>query len=141
MDLSSAMTIAAAGMKAQSARLRVTAENLANAESTAAAPGGDPFRRKTDQLRRARATATAAWSWSTSRRYGVDRGDFELRYQPGHPAADADGYVKYPNVNPLIELMRHARGAALLRGQPQRAAARPVDDRAHARSAALTRPG
>jgi len=110
MDLTSAMTIAAAGMKVQSARLRVTAENLANAESTALAPGGDPFRRKTISFAERRDRATGL-ELVDVRRYGVDRGDFELRYQPGHPAADPAGYVKFPNVNPLIELsdMREAQ--------------------------------
>ena len=110
MDLTSAMTIAAAGMKVQSARLRVTAENLANAESTALAPGGDPFRRKTISFAERRDRATGL-ELVDVRRYGVDRGDFELRYQPGHPAADEAGYVKFPNVNPLIELsdMREAQ--------------------------------
>jgi flagellar basal-body rod protein FlgC len=110
MDLTSAMTIAAAGMKVQSARLRVTAENLANAESTALTPGGDPFRRKTISFAERRDRATGL-ELVDVRRYGVDSGDFELRYQPGHPAADADGYVKFPNVNPLIELtdMREAQ--------------------------------
>ena len=110
MDLTSAMTIAAAGMKVQSARLRVTAENLANAESTALAPGGDPFRRKTISFAERRDRATGL-ELVDVRRYGVDRGDFELRYQPGHPAADKAGYVKFPNVNPLVELsdMREAQ--------------------------------
>ena len=63
------------------------------------------------QLRRAAPTAAAGLDLVDVRRYGVDRSDFELRYQPGHPAADAAGYVKYPNVNPLIELadMREAQ--------------------------------
>jgi flagellar basal-body rod protein FlgC len=110
LDLTSAMTIAAAGMKVQSARLRVTAENLANAESTALVPGGEPFRRKTISFAERRDRATGI-DLVDVRRYGVDRGDFELRYQPGHPAADAAGYVKFPNVNPLIELsdMREAQ--------------------------------
>ena len=110
MDLSSAMTIAAAGMKVQSARLRVTSENLANAESTSQLSGGDPFRRKTISFATHRDRA-AGLDLVDVRDYGVDRSDFELRYQPGHPAADAAGYVKYPNVNPLIELadMREAQ--------------------------------
>src|SRR4051795_7113317 len=107
MDLSSAMTIAAAGMRAQSARLRVTAENLANAESTATAAGGDPFRRKTVSFAE-RADRDSGLELVDVARYGEDGSDFELRYQPGHPAAD---YVKYPNVSPLIELvdMREAQ--------------------------------
>ena len=110
MDLTNAMTIAAAGMKVQSARLRVTAENLANAESTARAPGGDPFRRKTVVFA-SRRDREAGIELVDVRRYGVDPTDFELRHQPGHPGADAKGYVKYPNVNPLVELadMREAQ--------------------------------
>ena len=110
MDLSSAMTIAAAGMRAQSVRLRVTAENLANAESTATVAGGDPFRRKTVSFAE-RADRDSGLELVDVARLGEDGGDFELRYQPGHPAADAAGYVKYPNVSPLIELvdMREAQ--------------------------------
>ena len=110
MDLCSAMTIAAAGMKVQSARLRVTAENLANTESTARVPDGEPFRRKVVSFASHRDRASGLDLVDIDR-YGVDRSDFELRYQPGHPAADAAGYVKYPNVNPLIELadMREAQ--------------------------------
>ncbi len=110
MDLSSAMTIAAAGMRAQSARLQVTAENLANADSTGLVAGGDPFRRHTvsfaERLDRASGLDLVGVS-----RVGEDMAPFELRYEPGHPAADATGYVKYPNVNPLIELvdMREAQ--------------------------------
>jgi flagellar basal-body rod protein FlgC len=98
MDLTSAMTIAAAGMKVQSARLRVTAENLANAESTARVPGGDPFRRKTVVFA-SRRDREAGVELVDVRRYGVDPTDFELRHEPGHPGADAKGYVKYPNMN------------------------------------------
>jgi flagellar basal-body rod protein FlgC len=110
MDLNSAMSFAAAGMRAQSARLQVTAENLANAESTGLVPGDEPFRRKTVSFapRRERASGLELVD---VRRIGIDRTPFELRYQPGHPAADEQGYVKYPNVNPLIELvdMREAQ--------------------------------
>ena len=110
MDLSSAMSIAAAGMRAQSARLQVTAENLANVESTGTAPGADPFRRKTLTFAPERDRASGLELVSV-RRVGEDQRPFELRYQPGHPAADAAGYVKFPNVNPLLELvdMREAQ--------------------------------
>jgi flagellar basal-body rod protein FlgC len=104
MEISKAMRVAASGMKAQSARLRVTAENLANAESTAAEPGGEPYRRRTltfaDRLDRALGVRLVE-----VRRHGVDRSELPLRHDPGHPAADEDGYVKLPNVNPMIELM------------------------------------
>ena len=110
MDLSSAMTLAAAGMKVQSARLRVTAENLANAEVTAETAGGDPFRRKTITFGNERDAATGL-ELVDIKRQGVDNSAFPLRYQPGHPAANEAGYVEYPNVNPLIELtdMREAQ--------------------------------
>ena len=104
MDIKFAGAIAAAGMKAQSARMRVAAENLANAQSTALVPGGDPFRRKTitfqNELDRALGVERVE-----VKRYGRDMGEFILKYEPGHPAADANGNVKYPNINPLIELM------------------------------------
>ena len=104
MDLGTAMKIATSGMKAQSARMRVTAENLANVESTAQAPGRDPYRRKTIAFAGKRDRELGA-ELVDVKRYGVDRSDFELRYEPGHPAADAAGYVKYPNVNAFVELM------------------------------------
>lgn len=104
MDLDVAMRVASAGMKLQAARLRVVSENLANAESTAARPGGEPYRRKTLEVVGLRDRETGAL-FATVRRYGVDRGDLPVRFLPGHPAADATGYVRYPNVNPLIELM------------------------------------
>ncbi len=104
MDLGTAMRIASSGMKAQSARLRVTAENLANVESTAQAPGGDPYGRKTITFAGRRDRELGA-ELVDVKRYGVDRSDFELRHEPGHPAADAAGYVKYPNVNTFVELM------------------------------------
>ncbi|HEX8374082.1 MAG TPA: flagellar basal body rod protein FlgC [Geminicoccaceae bacterium] len=104
MDLGTAMRLATSGMKAQSARMRVTAENLANVESTAQVPGGDPYRRKTITFAGKRDRELGA-VFVAVKSYGLDRGDFELRYEPGHPAADAAGYVKYPNVNAFIELM------------------------------------
>jgi len=104
MNLETSLKIAAAGMHAQSARLRVTSENLANAQSTGQAPGADPYRRKTISFANVLDRATGA-ELVEVRRYGVDRSPFELRFEPSHPAADADGYVAYPNVSPLIELM------------------------------------
>ena len=104
MDLGTAMRLATSGMKAQSARMRVTAENLANVKSTAQVPGGDPYRRKTITFAGKRDRELGA-ELVAVKSYGLDRGDFELRYEPGHPAADTAGYVKYPNVNAFIELM------------------------------------
>jgi flagellar basal-body rod protein FlgC len=104
MDLTSAMTIAAAGMKVQSSRLRVTAENLANAESTAQAPGGDPYQRKTIVFGSIEDRASGA-ELLDIKRYAVDSSAFGLRYEPDHPAADEAGNVKYPNVNEFVEMM------------------------------------
>ena len=104
MDLDQSLTIAGAGMKVQSSRMRVTAENLANAESTADKPGGEPYRRKTisfgEEFDRAQQTDLVR-----VRRYGTDPSDFKTEYKPGHPAADKDGYVQMPNVEPLVEMM------------------------------------
>lgn len=104
MDLMSAIKVSASGMQVQSARLRVTSENLANASSTSDVPGGEPYRRKTisfaNELDRRLGVDLVEVD-----RYGETKGPFEARYEPNHPAADAQGNVLYPNVNPLIELM------------------------------------
>jgi flagellar basal-body rod protein FlgC len=104
MDLDVALRIASAGMKLQAARLRVVSENLANAESTAPTPEAEPYRRKVLEVAARRDRETGA-TVATVRRYGVDRSELPLRHLPGHPAADAAGNVRFPNVNPLIELM------------------------------------
>lgn len=104
MNLETSMKIAAAGMRAQQARLRVTAENLANAQSTAQTPGGEPYQRKTISFANMLDRATGA-ELVQVRRYGRDTAPFELRFEPSHPGADDKGYVRYPNVNPLVELM------------------------------------
>ncbi len=104
MDLDVAMRVASAGMKLQAARLRVVAENLANAESTAATPGGEPYRRKLLEVGARRDRETGALL-AAIRRYSKDPSELPLRHLPGHPAADAAGYVRFPNVNPLIEIM------------------------------------
>lgn len=104
MDLAQAIQVAAAGMKVQGARMRMVAQNLANAESTALGPSGEPYRRQTitfaNQLDR-----ELGFERVRVTRIGIDRSAFPLRHAPGHPAADADGYVLMPNVNPLLEMM------------------------------------
>lgn len=104
MDLHASIKIASAGMKVQSARMRVTSENLANAQSTAQEAGGEAYRRKTiefdQELNRELGVETVA-----IKRYDVDKSEQPKRFEPDHPAADADGFVSYPNVNPLLELM------------------------------------
>jgi flagellar basal-body rod protein FlgC len=110
MDLMESLMISAAGMRAQGQRLRVVAENLANADSVAEVAGGDPYRRKTisfkNQLDRELGMETVQVS-----KVGEDPSDFRMKYDPGNPAADAKGYVKLPNVNSLIEMsdMREAQ--------------------------------
>jgi flagellar basal-body rod protein FlgC len=98
------MVIAASGMRAQSGRMRTIAENIANANSTATTPDGDPYRRKV-------ATVTSEFdrqlnaSIVKSGKPVEDMSEFRTQYDPGNPAADKQGYVKLPNVNPLIEIM------------------------------------
>lgn len=103
-DLESALAIAASGLRAQSSRMRIIAENVANADSTATTPGGDPYRRQIPVFQQELDRATGLPRVEMSRTE-PDTGDFEIRYEPGHPAADDQGYVKYSNVNSLVELM------------------------------------
>lgn len=109
-DILRTMRISAAGMRTQGTRLRVISENVANADSLPTAPGDLPYRRKTVTFRNEfdRATGTEL---VTVDRIGVDASNFSSRYEPGHPAADAAGYVLTPNVNTLIEMtdMREAQ--------------------------------
>jgi flagellar basal-body rod protein FlgC len=110
MDFLKSMAIAASGLKAQSGRMRVIAENIANADSTAQGTGGTPYRRKIPTFRaevdRALEARTVAMG-----RVQLDQSDFRTKYEPGHPSADRNGYVKYPNVNSLVEMtdMREAQ--------------------------------
>ena len=103
-DLYNTMAVSASGMKAQGTRLRVIAENLANANTTAETPGDLPYRRKTvtfaNELDRQLGVDTVRVA-----KIGVDKSDFQRRYDPSHPSADADGYVLLPNVNTVVESM------------------------------------
>ena len=101
MDLMQSLMISAAGMKVQGERLRVVAENLANADSVAETPGGDPYRRKTITFRNEMDRALGLETVQVDK-VGTDRSDFRMKYDPGNPAADAKGYVLMPNVNALI---------------------------------------
>lgn len=104
MDLTRALDISAAGMAVQTGRLRVIAENLANQDTTGSTPGADPYRRKTITFAN-RMDRTLGLPTVQVARIGRDQSEFPLRYDPGHPAADARGYVRIPNVNSFIELM------------------------------------
>ena len=104
MDFSKSMSVAASGMRAQTERMKIIAENIANANSTSPTPGGDPYRRQIP-------TVTSSFD----RELGVnmvqsgkaipDKTDFRTQYDPGNPMADKQGYIKLPNVDSLIEIM------------------------------------
>lgn len=107
--LKSILQISASGMLAQGERLKVVSENVANASSSGMAPGEEPYRRKTitfeELLDRDTGVSTVAVS-SIDR----DKSDFSLRYEPSHPAADDQGFIKVSNVSPILEManMREA---------------------------------
>lgn len=102
MDLRNSVQVSASGLRAQSLRMRVISENLANQDSVATAPGADPYRRRVvvfqPDVRGADATQGVR-----VRAIATDQSAFGRVYQPGHPAADEAGYVQRPNVNGLIE--------------------------------------
>lgn len=109
-DFLRSMSIATSGLRAQAGRMRVISENIANAESTAKTPGADPYRRKVptfsselDRTLDARVVSLGKIKPDTS--------DFRVKHEPGNPVADANGNVKYPNVNSLVEMtdMREAQ--------------------------------
>jgi len=103
-ELQKASRIAAFGMKAQAKRLRVVSENMANADSLSRTPGGEPYRRKIVTFRN-ELDRDLEVDVVRVRRTVRDMTDFGREYRPGHPAADDQGYVMTPNVNPLIEVM------------------------------------
>ncbi|MBT6096697.1 MAG: flagellar basal body rod protein FlgC [Rhodospirillaceae bacterium] len=109
-DIIRTMRISSAGLRAQGQRLRVIAQNIANANSLATDPNGKPYRRKTISFRN---EFDKAAGMDTVRVHKVrpDMSAFGKRFDPNHPAADADGYVLTPNVNTLIEMsdMREAQ--------------------------------
>ena len=104
MEMSKALTISAFGMEAQPARMQVIAENLANQNTTGTTPGAAAYRRKTVTFAN-EMDRTAGTNVVKVKEIGVDKSDLPLRYDPGHPAADANGYVRTPNVNSFVEVM------------------------------------
>jgi len=110
MDFLKSIAIAASGLRAQAGRMRVISENIANADSTAQRADADPFRRKIPTFRSEvdRSLDARVISLGPVR---SDPSAFRLKYEPGHPSADANGNVKYPNVNSLVEMtdMREAQ--------------------------------
>jgi flagellar basal-body rod protein FlgC len=104
MNLAKTMSLSAAGMRAQSERMRVIAENLANANSLAVTEGDDPYRRKVVSFKNELDRNLGANLVSVNK-VVEDQSDFGMRYDPAHPAANQDGYVTMPNVNALVEMM------------------------------------
>jgi flagellar basal-body rod protein FlgC len=102
MDLDASLGVSASGLRAQSLRMRTIAENLANQDSVADTPGGNPYRRKVVSFQAAVDRANGGTGVKV-KAIQNDQSDFVKVYQPGHPAADAQGYVLRPNVNGLIE--------------------------------------
>ena len=103
-DLIATADIAVSGMKAQAERLRLISENMANADSIAEAKGGEPYRRQVPVFKNYVDKANGAQLVKVEKVI-KDNSPFEKKYAPNHPAADAQGYVSLPNVNPLIEMM------------------------------------
>jgi flagellar basal-body rod protein FlgC len=101
--LSTALKVGASGLAAQSERLRVVSENIANAQSTGSTPGSEPYRRKTISFE-AELDRASGGSMVEVTSISRDESPFKLEFQPGNEAADEDGYVKMPNVNSLIEM-------------------------------------
>lgn len=110
MDLLRSMSVAASGLTAQSSRMRIVAENIANADSISSVEGGNPYRRKIPTFKsefdRELQIQTVAMG-----RVRESQSDFPARFEPGHPSANEEGYVLYPNVNSIIEMadMREAQ--------------------------------
>ena len=110
LDMNSMMQISASGLRAQTARMRTIAENIANANTTGLKPGADPYQRQIPVFAQELDRATGLSLVKTVKSV-KDTSDFPRRFDPSHPAADSDGYVKLPNVQPMMEAtdMREAQ--------------------------------
>ena len=105
MDLKDSVAIATSGLNAQSKRVRVTSENLANANTTSKTAGGDPYRRKTITFKNELDRASGTQRVKVNKIKEDTASELGMKYDPSHPAADAKGYVRTPNVNSLSEAM------------------------------------
>ena len=103
-DLESALSIAASGMRAQGFRLKVVAQNIANASSTSDRTGGEPYRRKIVTFANVLDRELDA-KLVEIKKVKEDSSEFSLVYDPNHPAANGEGFVEMPNVNALVEMM------------------------------------
>jgi len=110
MDLMDSVHISAAGLGAQSARLKVIAQNIANAESVGTRAGAEPYRRQTVNFKEELNKETGLKSVKAAK-ISTDDSEFNKRYEPTNPNADENGFVLYPNVNTMVEMvdMREAR--------------------------------
>jgi flagellar basal-body rod protein FlgC len=103
MDFIKSIAIAATGMRAQGGRMKIISENIANADSTATTPGGNPYRRRIVTFRSDFDRELGAHVVAMGR-VAPDNSSFVVRHEPDNPVADNNGDVKYPNVNPLVEM-------------------------------------
>ncbi|MGI9514180.1 MAG: flagellar basal body rod protein FlgC [Anderseniella sp.] len=101
--LGASLIAASSGLETQSQRMRIISQNLANANSTGKTPGADPYARKTVTFAEVVDIATGARQAKVSQ-FGVDKAPFRVEFRPDHPAADQNGYVKFSNVNPIVEV-------------------------------------
>jgi flagellar basal-body rod protein FlgC len=104
MDFSKSMAVAASGLRSQTDRMKVIAENIANANSTSPVKGGDPYRRKIATVTQNFDSELGATLVNPGKPL-TDKTDFKSQYDPGNPNADSQGYVKLPNVDSLVEIM------------------------------------
>src|SRR5277367_4752824 len=103
MDFIKSLSVAATGLRAQMGRMRVISENIANADSVAQSAGGDPYRRRIVTFNSVLDRSLGAQVVELGP-IQTDNSDFLVRHEPGNPAANAAGDVKYPNVNSLVEM-------------------------------------
>ena len=109
-DFTRSMGIATSGLRVQAGRMRVISENIANSDSVAQTPGGDPYRRRVPSFQ-SEFDRTLDAQVVTLGKIKPDQSNFRVKYEPSNPAADATGNVKYPNVNSVVEMtdMRDAQ--------------------------------
>jgi flagellar basal-body rod protein FlgC len=103
-DASDIFAISGSALSAQDVRMKVIAENIANANTTAEGPGMQPYRRHVVTFKNEFDKALGAYKVEVGQ-VKTDPSDFIKKFDPSHPAADAQGYVLTPNVNPLTEMM------------------------------------
>lgn len=101
-DLKKASTIAAHGTRFQAERLKIAAENMANEDSTGVTPGADAYKRKIIFAEN-KYNKKLGTNVIRTKKVDIDNSEFIMKYDPHHPAANEDGYVKYPNIRREIE--------------------------------------